>query len=79
MLLGQHHTEEILRAHIAKYGIHVELGTELVGFEQDEDGVTVHLRKTALGQDTTEAEDFRTPFLIAGDGAKSTHFRADMR
>lgn len=68
MLLGQHHSEEILRTHIASYGLHVELHTELIGLEQDAEGVTAHLIR---GEDGLEIhEDVRTPFVIGADGAK---------
>ncbi|MFJ9244517.1 FAD-dependent oxidoreductase [Streptomyces sp. NPDC101776] len=43
VLLGQWQLEEILRERLAEFGIGVELGTEVAGFEQDADGVTATL------------------------------------
>ena len=68
MILGQHHSEEIFRSHIESYGTYVELSTELVGFEQDADGVTAHLIKR--NGDSEVHEDVHAPFLIGADGAK---------
>ncbi|EIW77554.1 hypothetical protein CONPUDRAFT_167714 [Coniophora puteana RWD-64-598 SS2] len=45
VVLGQHRTEHILRKHIAKYNVHVELGIELRSFEQNGDYVTAQLVK----------------------------------
>jgi 2-polyprenyl-6-methoxyphenol hydroxylase-like FAD-dependent oxidoreductase len=47
--LGQQITERILREHFAKLGGEVERPVEAVGFEQDADGVRVHLRHLADG------------------------------
>lgn len=69
MLLGQHHAEEIFRSHIKKYGVSVELSTELVSLDQDADGVIAHVvRRDEDGNEVKET--IRTPFLIGADGAK---------
>lgn len=68
-MLGQHHAEEIFRSHIEKYGVSVELNTELVSLDQDVDGVTAHVvRRDDDGKEVKES--IRTPFLIGADGAK---------
>lgn len=46
--------------------VEVRYSTEVVGFEQDENGVNVTL-KTPNGE-----EKFRTPYLLGADGARST-------
>ena len=60
--LGQSQTEGILRDRLAEFGVRVELGTELVGFTQDDDGVT-----TTLGT----GEVVRASYLVGADGGKS--------
>ncbi|KAK0214928.1 FAD binding domain-containing protein [Armillaria fumosa] len=50
ILLGQDRHEAVLREHLAKYGCEVELGTELVSFEQSADRVVSHVLKTRGGQ-----------------------------
>ncbi|MBB5083268.1 FAD-dependent monooxygenase [Nonomuraea endophytica] len=58
----QWRTERILRERLAQFGHEVELGTELVGFEQDEEGVTA-----TLGGGERE----RFGYLVGADGGKS--------
>lgn len=49
------------------------MGTELVGFEQSEDGVAVRLQITesAAQGSVSREETLTTPYLIACDGAHS--------
>ena len=68
-MLGQSHQEEILRAHLVKAGVPVELNTELVSFEQSADGVTAHIIKHDGGEETTEIVS--ASWLIGADGAHS--------
>ncbi|KAI0037163.1 FAD binding domain-containing protein [Vararia minispora EC-137] len=63
-MLGQDSNCTVLRKHLEEQGIEVELGTELVNFEQDEDGVS-----TTLNKDGKE-ERLRVKFLIGADGAR---------
>lgn len=67
MLLPQSHTERILMAHLAKYGVTVERPKELLNFTQDADGITVTL---SSADGTTET--VRTHWLMGCDGAGST-------
>ncbi len=68
-IIGQFHTEEILRSHLAQYNVIVETGTELVSFAQDEEGVTAEvLLKTG---DTQEKKTIRAQYLVSAEGAKS--------
>lgn len=61
--LGQSQTEAILRERLAEFGVRVELGTELVSFNQDASGVTVHL---------STGEIVRSSYLVGADGGRST-------
>ncbi|THG97838.1 hypothetical protein EW026_g4253 [Hermanssonia centrifuga] len=69
IILGQAHNEEILRAHLAKHDVYIELCTELVGFEQSESGVTAHIVKHENGNETQET--VHTRWLVGADGARS--------
>ncbi|MFJ1705123.1 FAD-dependent monooxygenase [Kitasatospora sp. NPDC088346] len=63
LTLPQWRVEGLLREKLAEYGVEVELGTELAGFEQDEDGVTA-----LLG----DGGRIRADYLVACDGGRST-------
>ncbi|WP_039798818.1 FAD-dependent monooxygenase [Nocardia araoensis] len=65
-VLGQSSTEAILRERLAEFGVHVELGTALIGFTQDDDGVTATLERDGT------RETVRAAHLIGADGGKST-------
>ncbi|KAK0214922.1 FAD binding domain-containing protein [Armillaria fumosa] len=69
ILLGQDRHEAVLREHLAKYGCEVELGTELVSFEQSADRVVSHVLKTRGGQ--TVEETIESQWLIGSEGARS--------
>ena len=62
--LGQNTHVEILIKHLRALGVEVEMGTDMVGFEQDDEGVTVSL-KTGENE-----EKVRASFLLGTDGAK---------
>ena len=62
LMLPQARTEELLRDRLAELGGRVELGAELVSFEQDEDGVTAALRSGPV----------RARYLVGADGGRST-------
>ncbi|HEX3780562.1 MAG TPA: FAD-dependent monooxygenase [Pseudonocardiaceae bacterium] len=61
----QFRTERILRDRLAELGGKVELDTELVGFEQDTDGVDVLLRHGEGRQ------RLRARYLVGADGGRS--------
>jgi 2-polyprenyl-6-methoxyphenol hydroxylase-like FAD-dependent oxidoreductase len=63
--LGQSRTEGILRDRLAGFGVHVELATELVGFEQDDRCV----RATLLHDGVTETVE--VDHLVGADGGRS--------
>ncbi len=64
--IPQYATERILREELATYGVHVERGRRVTGFDQDADGVTVSL------DDDGGARTVRAGYLIGADGAHST-------
>ena len=65
LIIPQWRVEETLRLRLAEWGARVELATELVAFEQNEDYVTATLQKG----DTRE--QVRSKYLIAADGGHS--------
>ena len=67
MVFTQPPVEAALRAHAAAYpSVEVELGTELVGFDQSSDHVTLQLR-----DDTGATRSVTADYMIACDGASS--------
>ncbi|MEY2245389.1 FAD-dependent monooxygenase [Streptomyces sp. BF23-18] len=64
--LPQYETERVLDACLARFGTGIERGTELVGFSQDSDGVTVALRSASGAE-----EEVRARYLVGCDGAHS--------
>ncbi|KAK0188577.1 FAD binding domain-containing protein [Armillaria mellea] len=69
IIIGQDIHEEILRGHLTKYGVEVELGTELVSFEQSPDRVVSCVVKTRDG-DRFE-ESIESQWIIGAEGAHS--------
>ncbi len=66
LMLPQYETEAVLRDRLAAFGVLPEHGIELFGLDQDEEGVTAHLRRP----DGTELTE-RFAWLVACDGAHS--------
>jgi 2-polyprenyl-6-methoxyphenol hydroxylase-like FAD-dependent oxidoreductase len=64
-MLPQFMSEAIMRDRLAEFGSSVQFDTELTGFDQDANGVTVRLRRR--GRDDT----LRTRYLVGADGGKS--------
>ena len=67
LMIPQSETERLLAAHLAGFGVTVERGVELLGFEQDTGGVRAKLRHADGAEETVE-----TPWLLGCDGAHST-------
>jgi 2-polyprenyl-6-methoxyphenol hydroxylase-like FAD-dependent oxidoreductase len=65
LMVPQFQTEAVLRRRLATFGHAPAFGTELMGFEQDADGVTARLR-TAEGESTVRAR-----YLVGTDGGRS--------
>lgn len=57
-----------MRSHLEKYGCSVELGTELLSFEDDGERVFAKLVKRKDGKEISET--FEASYLIGADGAK---------
>lgn len=72
-LHGQQHTEAALRSHLKRYGVEVELATELRSFEQNPDHVVAHIVKNKDGAYVQEETQVR--FLVGADGAKGGEFQ----
>ncbi|HEY4626645.1 MAG TPA: FAD-dependent monooxygenase [Blastococcus sp.] len=64
--LPQYETERLLTDRLLAAGIAVEHGVELVGFTQDDDGVTAQLRHAS-----GDTEVARAQYLVGCDGAHS--------
>jgi putative polyketide hydroxylase len=65
--IAQDSLEPIFRDKAVSLGADIRLSTEMTGFEQDAEGVTVKLRE----RDTGKVYEVRTDYLIAADGAAS--------
>jgi 2-polyprenyl-6-methoxyphenol hydroxylase-like FAD-dependent oxidoreductase len=65
LIIPQFRVEEILRKHLAGWGFHVELATELIDIEQDEAIVTATLLRDGL-QHKVAAQ-----YVLAADGGRS--------
>jgi 2-polyprenyl-6-methoxyphenol hydroxylase-like FAD-dependent oxidoreductase len=65
--LPQYETERVLTGHLHTFGVEIERGCELAGLEQDDDGVTVTIRR---GDGSSESARFG--FVVGCDGAHST-------
>jgi len=63
----QTETERILTERLAALGVTIDRGVELVGLEQDEDGVRSTLRRDDGGEET-----FRSSYVAGTDGSHST-------
>src|SRR5690349_15313159 len=63
----QDQLEPILRAHAARLGADVRFNTELVSFDQDDDGVTARV----LDRSDGNQQSIRAQYLIGADGTDS--------
>ncbi|HET7544583.1 MAG TPA: FAD-dependent oxidoreductase [Polyangiaceae bacterium] len=66
--IAQDRLEPILRERAKALGADLRLGSELLRFEQDRDGITAVAREKASGREYT----IRAAYLIAADGSKSS-------
>lgn len=69
LAIPQDETERILREELATHGVSVERGLRLVGFTQDDDGITATLAG-ASGEQTV-----RAAYLIGADGGTAPSAR----
>jgi 2-polyprenyl-6-methoxyphenol hydroxylase-like FAD-dependent oxidoreductase len=63
-MLGQDSASAILAKHLSKLNVAVEFGTELVSLEQDENVVTIVLKRS------DGEEKLCVKYLVGADGAK---------
>ncbi|MFJ8435514.1 FAD-dependent oxidoreductase [Kitasatospora sp. NPDC094019] len=66
-LCSQNDLEPVLRRAARDLGADIRFGTELLSFEQDEEGVTALLRSRETGEERT----VRAQYLVAADGPRS--------
>ncbi|MEU6350019.1 FAD-dependent oxidoreductase [Streptomyces sp. NPDC047072] len=66
-MVPQWRTQEVLFARLEELGGRVGFGREVVGFEQDDDGVTVRF---------SDGPDVRARYVVAADGGRSVVRRA---
>ncbi|KAJ6482979.1 FAD binding domain-containing protein [Mycena vitilis] len=64
--LSQSVLEGVIRKHLCQHSIDVELGQELVGFQQNEDAVVA----TILDHKTSKLYELTAKYLVGADGAK---------
>ena len=69
MTMGQWKHQEIFREHIERFGVKVELGCSLAGFEEIEGGVKVKIAKEVPNGKEDEEAIFE--YVIGADGARS--------
>jgi len=65
LMLPQNLTEGVLRERLDQFGHAPAFGCEMTGFEQDAEGVTVHLSKDGV------EETLRVRYLVGADGGRS--------
>jgi 2-polyprenyl-6-methoxyphenol hydroxylase-like FAD-dependent oxidoreductase len=71
VVLGQDSLEKILRESLeSRFGVFVELGTELAGFEDSGECVTAHLKKHKEDS-TISDETVHAQYLMGSDGGRS--------
>ncbi|KAJ6581894.1 hypothetical protein B0H19DRAFT_1061390 [Mycena capillaripes] len=71
VFLGQDQVEGILRERLKMYGCFVELGTQLLDFDQHEDGIAATLSITG------RKEEVNVKYLVGADGTKGLNSQND--
>lgn len=66
--IDQDQLEAILLTHIQSMGAVIRLNTELLSFEQDEQGISALLRERTSG----DTQQVRASYLVGADGSQST-------
>ncbi|KAH7930838.1 hypothetical protein BV22DRAFT_1124600 [Leucogyrophana mollusca] len=67
-VIGQQTLEAILRSHLEKFGVFVELGCELRSFEQSADGVVASIARRRGDEEVLET--IEASWLVGTDGAR---------
>ena len=68
-MLGQYRHQAIFRSEIEKLGGSIELGTSLIDFTQDDEGVAAEITKCVDGVERKEVSRFK--YIIGADGGRS--------
>ena len=68
--LGQQNLENIIQTEMKKYNSSIELGVELVSFEQFDDRVEVKIRKRNAEDSEFEEESSTYRWVVGADGAR---------
>jgi 2-polyprenyl-6-methoxyphenol hydroxylase-like FAD-dependent oxidoreductase len=67
LMVGQQHTEAVLRERLASLGVHVEMNTQLVDLTQHEQGV-----EASVQSGEAESTKIQARYLVGCDGGHST-------
>ncbi|TFK37808.1 FAD binding domain-containing protein [Crucibulum laeve] len=70
IFISQNINQHILREELEKHGCKVEYNTELISFQQDDNGLNAHVQRMSDG--VSVAEDIRASFLVGADGGKGS-------
>ncbi len=65
--------ERVIREHLKEYGCEVELGTELIDLEQDDEGVNVKVRRLQGEGSAPHEETIRASYVVGADGARGEY------
>ena len=68
-MIGQNHLSEIIRDHLATFEVQVELGKELIDFEQDNAGVNARI--LVYGSEGHETENIACDWIVSAEGGRS--------
>lgn len=68
LMLGQNHSEAILRDHLRRLNCEVEFGTALYGIQSENNHVVAHVLKKDGGHESVET--IRCHWLVGTDGAR---------
>ncbi len=69
-MINQDVHERVIRGRLKEYGCEVELGTELMDLEQDDEGVNVKVRLLQEEGVAPHEETIRASYVVGADGAK---------
>lgn len=73
--LSQPALENVLRSHLAKNGVNIEYGVELIGIEQEEQGEYVLAKVKVGGKEVEE----KFSYIISADGGRGVCARRNKR
>ncbi len=71
-MVGQDEHEGIIRDHLKEMGCQVETDTELLSFEQDDEGVRARILSPRSEDGARSEESARFSYVVGADGARGT-------